>query len=80
MSTWIYRVAVNSALMALRSSKPKIETVSVDFGLLEASTEIDDAHIFSLESFINAKYFIYFLFFIRKDSNNQATTHWNNIG
>lgn len=29
MSTWIYRVAVNSALMALRSSRPKIETVCI---------------------------------------------------
>lgn len=43
MSTWIYRVAVNSALMALRSSKSNIETVSVDFGLLDLSSEIDDA-------------------------------------
>ncbi len=43
MSTWIYRIAVNSALMTLRSSKKRIETVSVDFGLLNISTEIDDA-------------------------------------
>lgn len=43
MSTWIYRVAVNAALMALRSSKRRLETVSVDFGLLDFSTEIDDA-------------------------------------
>lgn len=34
MSTWIYRVAVNSALMTLRSSRRRVETVSVDFGLL----------------------------------------------
>jgi RNA polymerase sigma-70 factor (ECF subfamily) len=42
--------------MALRSSKPKIETVSVDFGLLEASTEIDDAqkeNFQALHSLIN---------------------------
>ena len=39
ISTWIYRVAVNSALMALRSSKSNI----VDFGLLDLSSEIDDA-------------------------------------
>ena len=38
MSTWIYRVAVNSALMALRSSKHKIETVSFDFGLPDLSS------------------------------------------
>lgn len=43
ISTWIYRVAVNSALMALRSSKSNIETVSVDFGLLDLSSENDDA-------------------------------------
>ena len=43
ISTWIYRVAVNSALMALRSSKSTIETVSVDFGLIDLSSEIDDA-------------------------------------
>lgn len=43
MSTWVYRVAVNAALMALRSSKPKVTTVSLDFAFLDASTEIDDA-------------------------------------
>lgn len=43
LSTWVYRVAVNSALMAIRSSKSNIETVSVDFGLLDISSEIDDA-------------------------------------
>ena len=56
MSTWIYRVAVNSALMALRSSKPKIETVSLDFGLLELSSEIDDTqreNLQTLQSLIN---------------------------
>lgn len=56
MSTWIYRVAVNSALMALRSSKPKIETVSVDFGLLDISSEADDAqreNLQALQSLIN---------------------------
>lgn len=56
MSTWIYRVAVNSALMALRSSKSRIETVSVDFGLLDLSSEIDDAqreNLQVLQSLIN---------------------------
>lgn len=42
MSTWIYRVAVNSALMTLRSSKPRIDTISLDFGIPDMSTEIDD--------------------------------------
>lgn len=42
MSTWIYRVAVNSAMMAIRSNRSKIETVSIDFGLLDVSSELDD--------------------------------------
>ncbi|WP_301752675.1 RNA polymerase sigma factor, partial [uncultured Muribaculum sp.] len=53
---WIYRVAVNSALMALRSSKPKIETVSLNFGLLDISSEADDAqreNLQALQSLIN---------------------------
>ena len=56
ISTWIYRVAVNSALMALRSSKSNIETVSVDFGLLDLSSENDDAqkeNLQALHSLIN---------------------------
>ena len=43
MSTWIYREAVNSALMAIRSSKVRPETVSIDFSALALTTEIDDA-------------------------------------
>jgi len=50
MSTWIYRVAVNSALMILRSSKSRIETVSLDFGLLDVSTEIDDTQRENLQT------------------------------
>ncbi len=42
ISTWIYRVAVNSALMALRSSKSTIDTVPLDFSLLDISSEFDD--------------------------------------
>ena len=56
MSTWIYRVAVNSALMAIRSSKSKIETVSLDFGLLDISSENDDVqreNLQALHSLIN---------------------------
>ncbi len=41
-STWIYRVAVNSALMAIRSLKPRIETIPMDFSILDISSEIDD--------------------------------------
>lgn len=56
MSTWIYRVAVNSALMTIRSSKPRIETLSLDFGLLDVSTELDDVqkeNLQTLQSLIN---------------------------
>lgn len=56
ISTWIYKVAVNSALMTIRSSKPKIETVSLDFGLLDVSSEIDDVqkeNLRNLHSLIN---------------------------
>lgn len=56
ISTWIYRVAVNSALMTIRSSKPRLDTVSLDFGLPGISTEIDDAqreNLQTLQSLIN---------------------------
>jgi len=56
ISTWIYRVAVNSALMSIRSSKPRLDTVSLDFGLLDVSTEVDDAqreNLQTLQSLIN---------------------------
>lgn len=56
MSTWIYRIAVNSALMAIRSSKPRIETLSLDFGLLDVSTELDDSqreNLQTIQSLIN---------------------------
>ncbi len=44
MSTWIYRVAVNAALMAIRTLKPRIETQSIDtVGIPELSSEMDDA-------------------------------------
>ena len=42
LSTWIYRVAVNTALMAMRTSKSKLETVPIDFGLIDISSEIED--------------------------------------
>lgn len=50
ISTWIYRVAVNSALMALRSSKSGVPTASVDISLLDLSSEIDDAQRENLQS------------------------------
>lgn len=42
LSTWVYRVAVNTALMSLRSSKSKVETAPFDFGLIDLSSELDD--------------------------------------
>lgn len=56
VSTWVYRVAVNSALMALRSTGRKVETVDMDLALLELSTELDDSqreNLQALHSLIN---------------------------
>lgn len=56
VSTWVYRVAVNSALMALRSTGRKVETVDMDLASLEMSTELDNAqreNLQALHSLIN---------------------------
>lgn len=50
VSTWVYRVAVNSALMALRSTGRKVETVDMDLASLEMSTELDDAQRENLQA------------------------------
>lgn len=50
VSTWIYRVAVNSALMTIRSYKPKIETVAFDFSIPDVSSELDDTQKENLRS------------------------------
>lgn len=50
LSTWVYRVAVNSALMTIRSSKSRIETVSMEFGSFDFSTELDDAQRENLQT------------------------------
>lgn len=50
MSTWIYRVAVSAALMTLRSSRRKVETVPYDVGLSDISSEIDDAQKENLQT------------------------------
>jgi RNA polymerase sigma-70 factor (ECF subfamily) len=42
--------------MTIRSSKPRPDTVSLDFGLLDVSTEVDDAqreNLQTLQSLIN---------------------------
>ncbi|MDE6342482.1 MAG: sigma-70 family RNA polymerase sigma factor [Muribaculaceae bacterium] len=56
MKTWIYRVAVNSALMAIRSTKQKSTTVSIDIADLNLSTEPEDElkeNILELYAMIN---------------------------
>lgn len=50
MSTWIYRIAVNSALMSIRSTKSQVETVTMDFVVRDLSTEIDDAQRENLQT------------------------------
>lgn len=42
LSTWVYRVAVNSALMAIRNYKPKIETLPFEISGIDISSESDD--------------------------------------
>lgn len=41
-STWVYRVAVNSALMAIRNYKPKVETLPFELSVADISSEADD--------------------------------------
>lgn len=43
MSTWIYRVAVNASLMAIRNLKPRIVTCPIESWLPEVTSEIEDA-------------------------------------
>lgn len=50
ISTWIYRVAVNSALMALRSARQTIDTVPMDFSLIDMTSETDDIHKENLQA------------------------------
>ncbi len=42
LSTWVYRVAVNSALMAIRSYKPKVETLPFEISSVDISSESED--------------------------------------
>ena len=42
LSTWVYRVAVNSALMAIRNYKPTVETLSFEISTVDISSESDD--------------------------------------
>ena len=42
ISTWVYRVAVNSALMAIRNYKPKVETLPFEISVADFSSEAED--------------------------------------
>ncbi|MDE6227842.1 MAG: sigma-70 family RNA polymerase sigma factor, partial [Muribaculaceae bacterium] len=42
LSTWVYRVAVNSALMAIRNYKTKVETLPFEISAVDISSESDD--------------------------------------
>lgn len=42
LSTWVYRVAVNSALMAIRNYNPKVETLPFEISAVDISSESDD--------------------------------------
>ena len=42
LSTWVYRVSVNSALMAIRNYKPKVETLPFEISDTDISSEADD--------------------------------------
>lgn len=53
ISTWIYRVAINTALMAIRSTRRRIDTVPIDISIINSSDEIDSAQKESLELLTN---------------------------
>ena len=40
-STWIYRIAINTALMAIRTGKKRINTVSIDTTVFNISNDTD---------------------------------------
>ena len=51
VSTWIYRIAINTALMAIRTSKKRINIVPLDNTLLNIPHEIGDFQQDLLETF-----------------------------
>ena len=42
LSTWVYRGAVNSALMAIRNYKPKVDTLPFEISNIDVSSEMED--------------------------------------
>ena len=49
-STWIYRIAINTALMAIRTGKKKINTVPIDSVVINFSDKIDNSQQDRLET------------------------------
>ena len=50
VSTWIYRIAINTALMAIRTGKKKINTVPIDSVVINFSDKIDNSQQDRLET------------------------------
>ncbi|MDE6577315.1 MAG: sigma-70 family RNA polymerase sigma factor, partial [Muribaculaceae bacterium] len=42
LSTWVYRVAVNSALMAIRNYNPKVDTLPFEISDIDRVSEAED--------------------------------------
>ena len=49
-STWIYRIAINTSLMAIRTGKRRINTVPIDSIVLNISQETDNSQKDRLEA------------------------------
>ncbi|MCH5226442.1 MAG: RNA polymerase sigma factor [Muribaculaceae bacterium] len=50
VSTWIYRIAINTALMAIRTGKKRINTVPIDSMVFNISQESDNSQKDRLEA------------------------------
>ena len=50
VSTWIYRIAINTALMAIRTGKKRINTVSIDQTVFNISNDTDNFQKDKLEA------------------------------
>ena len=53
VSTWVYRIAINTALMAIRTGKKKINTVPIDSMVFHISQETDTDQRDKLENLDN---------------------------
>lgn len=49
LSTWIYRVAVNAALMSIRNYKSRLVTLPLELSGCDRSTEVDDVRAEQLQ-------------------------------